>query len=383
VKKQSTISGTWLALFSEQFHRTIPFLLITVVALMSTRTPIRAETIRKFTRPAMIESMTTNCVVAGLMELTESAKQLSHATHDLQQNPSTNSLVGAQNAWIGLQLAFKRNAMLTRGPSATSWTMQFFPERLPTAIENVIRSPRPINADFIEILGAPAKGSYTLEYLLFDSAFGMAIVGATNATPRLSAKMLLEGLTSERRRLYVRELARDIEMRLRPSVEEAQSPGFIPKFVAGDQDSVNLLVNQVIQCIESEILQRFHIYTNHLQGARLRYDMIDGAISGTSLPAFKAALEGARRYYRGGENMGLDDYVRSVNPTLAARMEDQFDAAAQSLEALKPPFPDALLHRRAEVQKFVDETRELEQLFKVDVISALGATLMFGSNDGD
>ena len=96
-----------------------------------------------------------------------------------------------------------------------------------------------------------------------------------------------------------------------------------------------------------------------------------------------ASLRGADQIYRGSEGLGLDDYLRALNPALETRIEQQFQKAITALEAVESPIEEAVGDRKEFVQRAYAAIRDLEILFKVDLASALGVTIMFNSGDGD
>jgi predicted lipoprotein len=339
-----------------------------------------------FTRPAMLEAMARNCILRGLNDLATGAEKLSSATEELQKNPGPESLKTAQKAWVELHLIHKRNQMLFHGPvkDRVFWTSLFFRQAYPNAVENVIRSAKPIDADFIEVLGSSARGFYVIEYLLFDLPQGNGIIGSeTKASPRLSAQLILESPTVERRRMYIRELARDLQKRLHGAAAEAQSSDFAKKFSDGGQDSINLLVNQVTDGVEGGMLLPLNMALEQLTAETLRYDALEGVASSTSLSSLLAMLDGLHRYHLGGDGLGIDDYVKHVNQELAARLEAQFKSTESAVAAIKLPLEKALVDDRTSVESAVEELKKLELMYKVDVVAALGVTIIFSSNDGD
>src|SRR5262249_33429335 len=155
-------------------------------------------------------------------------------------------------------------------------------------VENIFRSKRPIDGEFIGILGSSARGLFALEYALFDQPRGLGLVGQTNATPVWSAKLLLEGPTADRRRQDGRELAWDLGTRLRSAAAEGRAAGFVAKFAASGQDGVNLLVNQVLDGVEIGLLRTLNDGLAKQRAGKLRYDAIQGEAGGTSSTGLQA-----------------------------------------------------------------------------------------------
>lgn len=107
--------------------------------------------------------------------------------------------------------------------------------------------------------------------------------------------------------------------------------------------------------------------------------------SGTSLNGLGATLEGLHDFYCGcgAEGVGVDAYVRHINPALADRMEAQFKATAAAINAVEVPLEEALVSRRQAVEAAQAECEKLEHLCQTDLMSALGLTVLADDYDGD
>jgi predicted lipoprotein len=81
--------------------------------------------------------------------------------------------------------------------------------------------------------------------------------------------------------------------------------------------------------------------------------------------------------------LGLRDAVKLVNPGLETRLAEHMQAAISATRAIGAPLEQAVVNNRPALENAYEKTRALEILLKVDVVSALGVTLTFGSNDGD
>ncbi len=356
-----------------------------VVVVLSANGAVADE---KFTRPAMVEAIARNWIRPGLEQLHAASTNLTIAALTLRDAPGTNTLARAQRAWVDMSFAWKRVQVLQHGPvkDRTFWAATFFKQAYSTAVENVVRSSKPLDDEFIEILGSSAKGFFVIEYLLFDLPTGDAgKVGVAEArsTPRLSAQHILDGSTAPRRRAYLLALVQDLERRLAATVKDAQAKDFPAKFASGGQDSINLLVNQLTEGVETGLVMYLRTYLDQFADHTLRFDQLEGSASGTSLACMIARAQGLRDFYRGANGLGIDDYARHVTPGLHERIEEQFTKTITALEAVGQPFEQSLASKREAIEGAFEESKTLELLCKVDLVSALGITIMFSANDGD
>lgn len=342
-----------------------------------------------FSRKAMLEEIARNCFRRAVNEFSAGAVRLASTTQDLVKKPGAETLSKAQRAWIDLHFIQKRNQMLFYGPvkDMAFWTAIFYPHTSSRTMETVSHGSKPIDQNFIELLGSSAKGFYAIEYLLFDLPQGSVKIGSeTNGAARLSTKLLLEAENplAERRRIYVAELAGNLDRHLQEAVKEVESKEFSDRFAGGNGDSIDLLVKQIVESIETGLHQPLKSYMDQFALGKLSYDKVEGMASETSLPGMKAIVEGVQSFYLCGQGgLGIQDYVRHANPDLAERLDQQFKDTIAAFDAIKLPLDKAFVTRWSSIVMLENECRKLERVFKTDVVSALGATVMFSTNDGD
>jgi predicted lipoprotein len=351
-----------------------------------------AATGAEFTRPAMLQNMAANVVVPGVKELTRCSEGLSVASEKLQKSPSPENLLRVQAAWKETCLAWKRVRWIQFGPvkDRTYWTALFYQQIYPQSVEGVMRKDKPIDQDMLEELGASAKGLYALEYLLFDSPMGQtAVLGPEGkpskpGTPRLSEQALLMGEKAERRRTYVREVARELSARLKEAETIVIAPEFVTNYVKEGQNSINLAVNGLLDEMENGVVNVVRLYVDQFANRVLRYEQIEGSASGISTQVLEAELSGLEKLYRGGDGLGFDDYLQQVNPGLAKRLNERLMAGKKAMQAFHGRSIDqALAKNYGDMEQAHDELHELEIQIKLDVVSSLGVTLLFSSTDGD
>jgi predicted lipoprotein len=162
---------------------------------------------------------------------------------------------------------------------------------------------------------------------------------------------------------------------------QAQNTNFPDTFAAGGQNSVNLLVNQLIATLEINL----SLPLNFLLSPAFANRAVHGQVhsSTDALMGMKATLDGLHRFYLGEVGPGLDDYVRNVNPGLSRRLEAQFQATISAWAALDQPLETMAVTEPARLKAAWEQTHKLETLLRVDLVSTMGVTIMFNSYDGD
>jgi predicted lipoprotein len=340
----------------------------------------------------MLKDIAMKVMIPGIRDLQRKCELLLQAAQKLEAEPSEAHRGHVQQSWVEACLAWKRLQWIQFGPvkDRAYWSSLAFKPVYPQSIEKVLRDNKPITADYLAEQGAAVKGIYALEYLLFDLSQGQtAWVGedgkpTKTSSPRLSAQWLLEGESAARRRIYVRELASELVTQLKTAQAVIDAPDFVANYLKDGQNSLNLAVNGLLDELESGVVNVIRLYVDQFANRALRYDQIEGYAGGISVRVLEEELAGLEKLYRGAEGMGMDDYIKHVNPGLAARLEQRLKAGQEALKVFREaPVDQALVKHYTAMEHAHDELRELEIQIKLDVVSSLGITLLFSSTDGD
>ena len=132
----------------------------------------------RISKQAALTGITRGVLLPGYAELTASCAALAKAADELHASPSVTSLKKTQEAWVTALLAWRRTQSFVRGPVTdlnVYGRLQFWPLR-PDSVDRVLRDKRPIDATYVEALGANAVGLFPLEKLLFDPAHDAALL---------------------------------------------------------------------------------------------------------------------------------------------------------------------------------------------------------------
>lgn len=329
-----------------------------------------------FTKTAMLENLARTVIIPAYSDFAARCRDLVTASEKLCESPDTNSLDAVQAAWSEAMLAWRPAQVVRAGPLLDQDILSrihFWPIRR-QSVEKVLADKAPITDAYIRRLGAPAVGLCAMEFLLFDLKGGDAAVLAT-----------FRGAQSERRKTYLKALAADLlgnAERVLTAWNAAEG-GYKTTFVAGGQDSVNLIVNDMLQAIEIAAEERLKYAIFLHEGKLLRLDFIQGAAAGISQRGVAQVLRGGHRLFSGGGGFGLVSHLRQIKSPLADRIEVQFQLALKAVDDIGAPLEKALLKDPAVVKQAYEECKKLEIALKVELVSALGVTLTFNSTDGD
>lgn len=343
---------------------------VSAAALLASAAPPAAVS-----KQSMLESIGRSVLAPAYTQLAARAADLSTAADALTSGPTAKSLDRAQDAWRQTLLAWRRTQSYAHGPAEDLGIyprIQFWPPRRPS-IDRVLHADRPIDAGYLQELGANSVGLSTLELLLFDPARDTA---ATLAA--------LTGPAGGRQRQYVRGLAQDLAKQTRTLADAWQGPaGYVTTFGGGGQPQVNLLVNDMLEAIEGGAENRLRVVLERHAERQFKSELLEGGPSGTSQQGLLALLTGAKAVFQGGGGVGVDDYLRLLKSPTAGRAEAQFQRAIDAVRLLDGPLEDAIVAHEDLVKRAHEECRLLEIMLKTEVASSLGVTLTFKARDGD
>lgn len=107
-----------------------------------------------------------------------------------------------------------------------------------------------------------------------------------------------------------------------------------------------------------------------------------------SIQYLRASIAAVRNIYRGGQGIGLDDYLIALDAhhngqSLNQAILDQFNEIDSQLNLLQDPLSDFVVNDQQTALDVYAALQELVVLLKVDMMSALGILITYQDNDGD
>ena len=340
----------------------------------------------KVTKEAALAAIGTNVILPTLSAFTAKAAKLAASTAQFRTNASPDNLTRLRAEWTDAYCAWSETQWIPDLPYF-NLGVYLWPPR-PASIEGALAGSATYDAAYMDQLGAAATGLFALEYLLFDQTNmvrhkqGQPVPGIPRPPP---AWELLNGADGSRRRAYLHAVAELLTRRAR-EVEDAWKPSggnAVGKFIAGGQDSLDKLINRLLENSERALQEGLTQQIELREFKTFQPEDARAMSSGSSHRAVVAVMRGVKRHFDGGDGIGVDDYLRTLDPALADTMRNHFETTLKLAEAIPAAVEEAVKTNRAPVQATVGACRKLEIALKTDVVSKLGVTLTFVSTDGD
>ena len=227
----------------------------------------------------------------------------------------------------------------------------FWPVR-PREIDSLLGSQRAIDASLLEELGVDLKGLFAMEHLLFDA-------------PREGGSPLerFQGPGGARASEFAVALANDVD-RYADSVMAGVADGslFAQSFSESTEQSLGLLVNQMVATVETITAQRLGFTLELLKNKRLSAEGIEGGKSGLSTQISETLLETTERFYLGVNGQGLGALTKQASEPIHERVRTAFAGARSALKALGAPLEQAAIQNLRGLESATAAARELEDL---------------------
>jgi predicted lipoprotein len=330
---------------------------------------------RRPPREIALDQLVRNVVVRDVKEVAVESERLESALSLLERQTTRSALVAARKAWKAAAIAWKRAYCFRAGPIVDTSALlraAHWPARA-KVVNATWRETNPIGDRTVDELGVDRKGVYALEHLLFGLApSDDAIWG--------------EWSNADNRRLpvFASALGRDVARYARAAASKLGDGGaFATAFAGRGQDSVNVVVNGLIENVETLCEERLAPILGMSDAGLFALAYVEGHPSGTSRELALAVLDGTERLYTGADAGGLAEVVNGLSPALHRRLVDAFAKAVSALQALPGPLEVAVKQRRPLLEVANKAVKELEIALKAELVSVLGVTLTFTTMDGE
>jgi len=329
-----------------------------------------------FNKAALVENITDHLILPSFEILQQQTNALERAAIAFHTNATSSHLTALQATWKATTLQWKKSEIYVFGEVAAYKSQIYFYPARANLMENVLADQAAIDANYMLLVGAAAKGLPALELLLFENGKTTAEI-LTNFTSDIQAA---------RKRDYVVGIARHLNRQAANLLEEWQI--YAPTFkasVSGTMDGVSILANQLLLMTENAVNAQLGAPLGKSTGGNILPEKVEAYHSNYSNELMLANLQSVSNLYDGNTQLGFDDYLDFVqkSPSLSESIRTQLSTFISAIEQFEQPLQEMVVDRTSSVEKAYEEGKKLTVLIKADLFSTLSITIAFTDNDGD
>ncbi len=339
-----------------------------------------------FDATPMITNLTNDIIVQGYSDLNNKAELFHLSALSLLNSPSEETLLATQQAWQTVREPWEQGEAHIFGPvDALSIDPHLDTWPLNTSdLESLLATQNGFSADVIKLFNDDVQGFHTMEFLLFGD-------GLTDNTKAIDEMTALEreylAATAEVFREYTQSLfdawtirhdANDTDSS--PYKDFLLTPG--NDFYASELGVVEELINGMIGIVDEvgngKIAEPFGSDISSTDTS-----LVESQYSWNSLADFSNNIQGVLNVYLGrtatqsSSDIGLIDFVKAADATLAERVNTEISTAITAINAIPGgnnlPFRQAINNAdaRVRIQAAIDALGVLQTSLESDVLTLL------------
>lgn len=300
-------------------------------------------------KEAAIHDFVNKIALPGYVELKSKAAVLNNSIIQLNNNPIDANLTAARLAWKDMRVTWEKCEGFLFGPiedneydpETDTWPVNYVD--LDAVLNN---AAQPLSITDISGFSRALKGYHPIEYILWGE-------GGTRTAADLTArqKEYMVSLSA-----LLKENADNLYSDWDPAAGNYASifltAGNGSTVFVKKQDAFNSIVQGLMDiCDEVGAGKMKEPYDLYLNNPALAIQSVESPFSGNSITDFKNNIIGAYQVYLGKFNddgTGLEDLVKEKNSALDIEIQQKFNIAIQSFNAITLPFEEAIASQRTQ-----------------------------------
>ena len=335
---------------------------------------------------SVLASWGEHIIMPHYRDFEEKAAALQTQGNALCQNPSTDALDAARQAWSAARAPWKQMEVFAFGPYKEEPLrlgpkIDFWPVRL-EAIEQILFDTLAIDAD---ALGAPSKGMAVAEYLLYQPDVDVVAEFAA-VTRRCEYFLAVVGDLALRATAMRQAWDPDDANYVAELVEPGNGPSGADSAFDNRHEALSEVVNRMAFTVENIRADKLGRPLGTSSGGSPQPNKAESQFSGRSIEDIRDNLRGIELLYFGtgmADSVGLDFYAQKRGHDFAPAMRDSLSAAREALGQIPEPLTEAVVTAPIPVSAAIERLGDLQRLIQVDILNALSLTPRFNDNDGD
>lgn len=331
---------------------TAPFAALMAVSVLAgcmqdaTKSAEQVETEKATTEleQTIINNIADNVIVATYGNILARTTEMAALARTLRANPTAENLLAIQNKWRETRTPWESSEGFVFGPGVeTDPTVDSWPLSIEDLHTLLTREPN-ISLDRVRKLPDGLKGFHTAEYLIFgdglnDNTKSIQEMTEGELTYLVSVTTVLQESFQE---LYNR-------WTVKHDPSNASAPAYVdmlknPGSATSSYGSTKAVLTQIVAAMAKIAIEvgstKIHTPLGGDIGAA-DASQVESQFSWNSLADFQHNVQSLRNVYTGDynghEGLGLDEIVKTKNPSLHRRLLAQLDAAESAIAAIAGP----------------------------------------------
>lgn len=298
-----------------------------------------------------------NVILKTYQELAESAGELKNAVNILHENPSSETLEAAKDAWRATRSPWEQSEGFLFGPvdqegidpSLDSWPVNV------VDLDNVLASEDELTIEFLEQQEGTLKGFHTIEFLLWGNEESVKAI--EDFTDREFEYLIAATgvLANDAQKLY--------------DLWRPENGNFISNLI--DAGSGSLVYISQKSAIE-EIANALVIIADEVGNGKINdplsqkdLTLEESRFSANSKADFAHNIISIQNIYIGkfgefGTGESLSDIVNDIDADLDLQIKAEISTAIEAIENIEGTFSDAVFNNTAQVENAQQKVRNLQ-----------------------
>lgn len=333
-----------------------------------------------FDQVALFENLGNNLILPAYRELAQKTNDLDLAITEFTDTPDTQTLQNLQETYIQAYLAWQVASYYEFGPASgenLALSVNTYPTNTSRIEQNIQNN---VSADNTSEKGFPA-----LDYLLYGIGSNQTEILEKYNTDNLA----------ENRKTYLKSIIDDLKKRIDNTLvlwDNEYLQTFVNKEGNDVGSSLGLFINALLSSYEADLKNaKFGIPAGVSVGLiEPNAQMIEGLYSQKSKELAQAKMNAFIDIFKGGNGVGLDDYVTDLRATsgqgnpLADEILNQLNDAKSQIDNLpQTPLNQLIIQEKSTVDNIYYSLQQGVVYLKTDMTSALSIQVTYQDGDGD
>jgi predicted lipoprotein len=339
-----------------------------------------------FDRNVMLSRIALDVITPTAREVVMTQSALAATLTALANEPTESALLAARAAWVAARVPLRRAKVFTKGPYDTLGirsALDYAPNA--TAIERVLVATSTPNLD---TLGADARGTPAIEYLLFTpDQTNEALIGlfrnGTGAANRRAYITGLGGETSSKARAYANAWDPTMGNFAREFSEAGRGSTTYPT----TRVAVDLVINEMIGALDYVSSNSLGKALGTRDGGTPHPELVESLWSGNSIADLRSILEGVEAFQFSQSSTQSSPRIGALVASRSTATERTLRTATTSaltaVAAIQTPLQTAVTTSLPAVTAAHSAVRVWKRVLQVDVANLFGVAVSIGVNDTD